>query len=96
MIKRINQVAVSQIDSALLTRSDSILQRAFIENVGGEGTEGWVHTVLNLQTDWTNPQNNQTLKQRLGQTCFSSLFTHYHRAQLAVITHQNQLRKKGH
>ena len=53
-----------------------------------------MHTVLDLQTDWPDPQNYQTLKQGLGQTCFGCLLTHHHRAQLAVITHQNQLQKK--
>ncbi len=76
------------------TGSDSVLQRALIEDVGGEGAEGRVHAVLDLQTDWPDPQNYQTLKQRLGQTSFSCLLTHHHRTQLAVITHQNQLRKK--
>ncbi len=76
-----------------LTSSDSILQRALIEDVGGEGAERWVHAVLDLQTDWPDPQNYQTFKQRLGQTCFSCLLTHHHRAQLAVITYQNQLQK---
>lgn len=53
-----------------------------------------MHTVLDLQTDWPDSQNYQTLKQGLGQTCFGCLLTHHHRAQLAVITHQNQLQKK--
>lgn len=77
-----------------LTGSDSVLQRALIEDVGGKSTEGRVHAVLDLQTDWSDPQNYQTLKQRLGQTCFSCLLTHHHRAQLAVITNQNQLGTK--
>ena len=79
-----------------LTRSDSVLQRALVEDVGWKGAEGRVHAVLDLQADWPDPQNHQTLKQRLGQTGFSRLLTHHHRAQLAVITHQNQLRKKSH
>lgn len=77
-----------------LTGSDSVLQRTLIKDVGGEGTEGRVHAVLDLQTDWSDPQNYKTLKQRLGQTCFSCLLTHHHRSQLAVITHKNQLQRK--
>lgn len=46
-----------------LTSSDSILQGPLIEDVGGEGAEGWVHTVLDLQTDWPDTQNYQALKQ---------------------------------
>lgn len=55
-----------------------------------------MHAVLDLQADWPDAQNYQTLKQRLGQTCFGGLLTHHHRAELAVITYQNQLWKKGH
>lgn len=76
------------------TSSYSILQRALIEDVGGEGTEGRVHAVLDLQTDWPDSQNHQALKQRLRKPCFSCLLAHDHRAQLTVITHQNQLKEK--
>lgn len=72
-----------------LTSSDSILQRAFIEDVGREGAQGGVHTVLDLQTDWPDPQNHQTLKQRLRQAGFCCLLTHHDGPQLTVITHQD-------
>lgn len=45
-----------------LTGSDSVLQGPLIEDVGGEGAEGRVHTVLDLQTDWPDTQNYQALK----------------------------------
>lgn len=78
-----------------LTRSDSVLQRPLVEDVGGEGAESWVHSVLDLQTDWPDTQNHQALEQRLGQTCFSCLLAHHHRAQLTVVAHQDQLLGKN-
>lgn len=73
----------------LSTGSNSVLQRAFIEDVGREGTEGGVHAVLDLQTDWPDPQNYQTLKQRLREAGFCCFLTHHHGPQLTVITHQD-------
>lgn len=75
--------------ASYLTGSDSILQGPLIEDVRGEGAEGRVHTVLDLQTDWPDTQNYQALKKRLGQACFSCLLTHHHRPQLTVISHQD-------
>lgn len=77
------------------TSSNSILQGALIEDVGGEGAEGRVHAVLDLKTDGPDAQNHKALKERLGQACLCCLLTHHHRAQLAVIPHQNQLQKKN-
>lgn len=76
-----------------LTSSDSVLQRALVEDVGGEGAEGRVHAVLDLQTDWPDSQNHQALKQRLRKSCFGRLLAHDHRAQLTVVTHQDQLQE---
>lgn len=74
-----------------LTCSDSVLKGALIEDVGWEGTECWVHTVLYLQTNGTDPQHHQPFKQRLGQACFGSFLTHDNRTQLAMITNKDQL-----
>ena len=81
--------------SPLLTSSDSVLQGALVEDVGGERAERRVHAVLHLQTDGPDAQNHQTLKQGLGQACFGRLLTHDHRAQLAVVSHKNELRTGG-
>lgn len=59
----INGIQLSLLTSFCLTSSDSILQGPLIEDVGGEGAEGWVHTVLNLQTDGPDTQHDQALKQ---------------------------------
>lgn len=75
------------------TCSDAVLQGAFIEDVGGEGTESWVHTILDLQADRPDPQHHQALKQGLGETCFGCLLTHHNRTQLTVISNQNELRR---
>lgn len=40
------------------TCSYAILQGAFIEDVGGEGTESWVHAILDLQADRPDPQHH--------------------------------------
>lgn len=50
-----------------------------------------MHAVLDLQADRPDAQNHQALKQGLGQTCFSRLLAHHHRAQLTVVAHQDQL-----
>lgn len=76
-----------------LTSSDTVLQRALVEDVGGEGAEGGVHAVLDLQTDWPDSQNHQALKKRLRKSCFGRLLAHDHRAQLTVVTHQDQLQE---
>lgn len=75
------------------TCSDAVLQGAFIEDVGGEGTESWVHTILDLQADRPDPQHHQALKQGLGETCFGCLLTHHNRTQLTVISNQNELKR---
>ncbi len=69
------------------TGGDPVLQRALIEDVWRERTEGWVHAVLHLQTDGSDAQHHQPLKQRLRQTCFSRLLAHDHRTQLTVVPH---------
>lgn len=67
------------------------MEGALVEDVGGEGTQGGVHAVLDLKADRANPQNHQTLEQRLGQTGFGCLLAHHHGTELAVVPHQNEL-----
>lgn len=73
------------------TSSDSVLERAFIEDIGRESAERRVHTVLHLQANGSDAQHHQSFEERLGETCLSCLFTHDHWTKLAVITHQDQL-----
>ena len=41
---------------------DSILQRSFVKCVRGEIAERGMHSVLNLQSNWTIPEQNQSFK----------------------------------
>lgn len=54
-----------------------------------------MHTILHLKADGSDAQHHQSLEKRLGQTRLSSLFTHDHWTELAVITHQDQLTDEG-
>lgn len=51
-----------------LTNSDSILKSSVIKQIGWELAQGRVHTILDLETNRTDPKNHQTFKQRLRQT----------------------------
>lgn len=51
-----------------LTDSDSILKSSVIKQIGWELAQGRVHTILDLETNRTDPKNYQTFKQRLRQT----------------------------
>lgn len=53
-----------------------------------------MHAVLDLQADRSDPQHHQPFKQGLGEAGFGCLLTHHHRTQLAVISHQDELRRK--
>ena len=50
-----------------------------------------MHAVLHLQADGPDAQHHQPLKQRLGQARLGRLLAHHHRAQLAVVAHQDEL-----
>lgn len=77
-----------------LTCRDSILKGTLIEDVRRERAEGGVHTVLDLQPDWSNAQHDQTLKERLAQACVRCLLAHDYRTKLAMVTNKNKLEKK--
>lgn len=51
-----------------LTNSDSILKSSVIKQIRWELAQGRVHTILDLETNRTDPKNHQTFKQRLRQT----------------------------
>ena len=77
-----------------LTSSDAVLQGSLIEDVGREATELGMHPVLDLQSDWSDPQHHQPLKQGLRQAGAGSFLTHHYRAQLAVVTNKDHLKWK--
>ena len=76
---------------AELTCGNAILERALVEDVGREGAERRVHPVLDLEADGADAQHHQALKERLRQPSLGRLLAHHHRAQLAVVTHEDQL-----
>ena len=47
--------------------SDCVLECPVVEDRGGELREDGMHAVLNHETDGTNPEQNQSLKERLRQ-----------------------------
>ena len=63
-------------------RADPVLESALVEEVAGELGEGRVHSVLDLQPEGPDPENNKSLEQRLTQPSGSRLLTHHHRSQL--------------
>ena len=50
-----------------------------------------MHAVLHLQTDGTDAKHDESLKERLRQAGPRCLLAHDHRAELAVVTHQDEL-----
>jgi len=50
-----------------------------------------MHTILDLQADWSNTEANKSLKQALIETSFGSFLTHDYRAKLAVITNKDNM-----
>lgn len=78
------------------TRSDPILQGPFVEDVGGECAESWMHAVLHLQADGSDPQDHQALKEGLGEPSFGCLLTHDHWPQLTVVSYEDELRGGAH
>ena len=55
-----------------------------------------MHAILHLQTDWTIAENNQALKQRLGETSSSSFLVHDDGTELLVITDEHDLLTAKH
>ena len=68
-----------------------VLQRALVEEVGGELAELRMHAVLHLQPEGADAQDHQPLKEGLAETAQGRLLAHDDRAQLAVFANQDQL-----
>lgn len=73
------------------TCSDAVLEGALVEDVGREGAECGMHPVLDLQADGADAQHHQALEERLRQSRFGRFLAHHHRAQLAVVAHEDEL-----
>lgn len=74
-----------------VTCRDAILQRTLIEDVGRKSAERRVHPILDLQADRTDAQHHEAFEQRLRQPGLGRLLAHHHGAELAVVTHKDQL-----
>jgi len=55
-----------------------------------------VHAVLHLQSNGSNAEAHEALKERLRQACLGGLLAHDHRAQLAVIADEHELPCAAH
>ena len=53
-----------------------------------------MHTILHLQPDGPYTKDHKSLKQGLGQPRPGSFLTHHNRAQLTVISDQDQLKNQ--
>mmetsp|Transcript_23297 Transcript_23297/g.50936 ORF Transcript_23297/g.50936 Transcript_23297/m.50936 type:complete len:200 (-) Transcript_23297:1238-1837(-) len=69
----------------------SVLQTSLVEHVRRKFGQGRMHSVLDLQTDGTSPDQDQAFKKTLRQTCFRCRLAHHHRPQLTVISNENNL-----
>jgi hypothetical protein len=45
------------------TCTNTVLEGALIEKIGRKTRQFWMHSILYFQAEWTNSQNNQSLKQ---------------------------------
>lgn len=59
-----------------LGSGNTILQSSFIEHVGREFGETRVHSVLDLETDWSIPEEDQSFEKGLVQAGFGSFLIH--------------------
>jgi hypothetical protein len=59
-----------------LGSGDSVLERALVEHVGGELGEARVHSVLDLETDRSVAEHDETLEERLGETGSGGFLVH--------------------
>lgn len=48
-----------------------------------------MHSVLNLEADWSDAQTHESFEETLVQTSFRGLFAHDNGSKLAVITHKD-------
>lgn len=65
-----------------LRRGDTVLERSFVEHVGGELGEARVHAVLDLETDRTVAEEDETLEEGLVETGAGGFLVHDGRAEL--------------
>ena len=63
-------------------RRHTVLERPFVEHIGREFRKTWVHTVLNLETNWAVAEDDETLEERLCETCTGSFLIHNDRSEL--------------
>lgn len=54
-----------------------------------------MHAVLYLQANGPDAQYHQSLKKRLREARLGRLLAHHNRAQLAMVTHEDQLGATG-
>lgn len=66
-------------------RSDSILQSSLVEHVGREFGKARMHSVLNLESDRSVPEEDQAFEEGLVQSCFRSFLVHDGWTELRVI-----------
>jgi len=59
-----------------LGRGDSVLERSFVEHVGGELGETGMHSVLDLKSNGTVSEDDESFEEGLGETGSSSLLVH--------------------
>lgn len=74
-----------------LTSCDAILKRTVVEDIGWKSAESWMHTILDLETNRPDAQDDQTLEKRLTETGTRGLFAHDHWSELAVISDEYEL-----
>jgi hypothetical protein len=55
---------------------NSVLEGSFVESHRWEFGEAWMHPVLDLESDRSDPEAYQPLKETLVKSCFSCLLTH--------------------
>lgn len=74
-----------------LGSSDTILQSAFVEHVGGKLRQAWVHSVLDLQTNGSVTEDDEPFKQRLRKTSPRSFLVHDDGTELLMIADKDDL-----
>lgn len=66
-------------------RSHSILQSSFVKHVRGEFGKTGVHAILDLKTDGTIAEENQSFEEGLSQSSASGFLVHDGRSELRMI-----------
>lgn len=50
-----------------------------------------MHSILNLESDWSNSQTDKPLEKTLVESRFSCFLAHYDRPKLAVVANKNYM-----